>query len=324
MGIRGLNKLIVTKHKKCVDDVRLKDLKGKKIVIDISIYLYKFKAKNELVINMFRMFSLMIYYGIIPIVVFDGKPTTEKKELLNERIKNKQEAMNEYEILENKLKHDNLTEKEYEMLTKKIKHLKTQTTTMSKEDFRLIKELITALNILYCESEYEADNVCGHLVRTGYAWACLSEDMDMFVHGCSRVIRYIDMNNHTCKLYDTSKMLKSMKLSFIEFKYICILSGSDYNVYTDLNDNEKCSLLDKYFTLHKKYKVIEKRNITYIEWLKENNEIIDEEKFWFAVTVFDKIIEHTIIKKDNEEITEKEIKNKVCNILKNNGFIICN
>ena len=60
----------------------MSELSCKKIVVDISIYLYKYEAENALLENMYVMLSIFSYYNVIPIFIFDGKPPPEKKELL--------------------------------------------------------------------------------------------------------------------------------------------------------------------------------------------------------------------------------------------------
>ena len=35
----------------------------------------------------------------------------------------------------------------------------------------------------------EADELCAKLVIKRYAYACLSEDMDLFVYGCNKIMR---------------------------------------------------------------------------------------------------------------------------------------
>jgi len=68
----------------------MSELSGKKIVVDISIYLYKYEAENALLENMYVMLSIFSYYNIIPIFIFDGKPPPEKKALLQKRKEDKE------------------------------------------------------------------------------------------------------------------------------------------------------------------------------------------------------------------------------------------
>ena len=95
MGIRNLNRFL---REQCGDEIKLtplSELSGKKIAIDVSIYLYKFAADGTLVENMYLMLGLFRYYNIIPIFVFDGKPPAEKMDLLQKRRDNKLDARDE-------------------------------------------------------------------------------------------------------------------------------------------------------------------------------------------------------------------------------------
>ena len=64
-------------------------------------------------------------------------------------------------------------------------------------------------------------------------YACLSEDMDLFIYGCPRVLRYLSLLNEIVVIYYLDTILKDLDISFIEFKEICILSGTDYNYSTN-------------------------------------------------------------------------------------------
>ena len=78
MGIKLLNHLIQnTCHKNKL--ISLFQLKGKKIVIDISIYLYRFKSEQKLMENMYLLCGLFQYYNITPLFIFDGKPPVLKE-----------------------------------------------------------------------------------------------------------------------------------------------------------------------------------------------------------------------------------------------------
>ena len=106
MGIRKLNTLL---HKKCSEIIvkyKFEDLRDKTIVIDISIYLYKFKGHTNLFGYMYQMLLLFKKYNICPIFIFDGKPPEEKRNLLDERKKEKNIYQQKIKIIENTLKCD--------------------------------------------------------------------------------------------------------------------------------------------------------------------------------------------------------------------------
>ena len=58
---------------------------GKTVVIDTSIYLYRYNSNNELFENFYSMLTLFKLNKITPLFIFDGKPPPEKYDKLNER-----------------------------------------------------------------------------------------------------------------------------------------------------------------------------------------------------------------------------------------------
>ena len=107
MGIKHLNRFLRTECGDSIKFVSIAELSGKKIAVDISIYMYKFHADNVLIENIYLMLSVFRHYKITPIFVFDGKSPTEKKALLEKRRADKKEAEKQYnklkkELVENK------------------------------------------------------------------------------------------------------------------------------------------------------------------------------------------------------------------------------
>ena len=96
MGIKSLNKFIKTRCFDCLSKITLSELTNRQIVIDASIYMYKFISDDTLIENMYLMVSLF-KNNITPIFVFDGKPPAEKQEIINERQIKKAEAKVEYD-----------------------------------------------------------------------------------------------------------------------------------------------------------------------------------------------------------------------------------
>jgi hypothetical protein len=133
----------------------------------------------------------------------------------------------EYNRLSALLEQDSLDRgdlvSEMELLKKKIIYL-------TKKQIANVKTLIHAFGATYYDAPNEADELCALLVLKNKAWACMSEDMDMFVYGVPRVIRYFSLLNHTIVLYNTSSILQELSMTQKEFSEVCILSGTDYNL----------------------------------------------------------------------------------------------
>ena len=73
--------------------------------------------------------------------------------------------------------------------------------------------------------------MCVELVLNGTAWACLSDDMDMLVYGCPRVLRHLSLLECTVLYYDLEKILFELDMDLTTFRQIMVLSGTDYNLY---------------------------------------------------------------------------------------------
>ena len=281
MGIRHLNKHL---REKCPDSIRvlnMADLDGKRIAIDISIYLYKYEGDNMLLENMYLMLSIFRHHNIIPIFIFDGKPPPEKKELLMKRKEDKQEAQKEYEKLQKSLDNNaNFDDTEQQEIMATMDQLKKQFIHINKDKIESVKELIRAYGATYYDAPGEADELCALLVLKKKVWACLSEDMDLFVYGCQRVLRYFSLMNHSVVLYHMKGILEELSLNQQEFREICILSGTDYNINANTNLSVKGGNsvnLHNTLKLFGKYKASNSSNsTTFYDWLQTNSEYISD------------------------------------------------
>ncbi len=231
MGIKNLNRYLQQQCSEGIKKISLNDLRGKKIAIDTSIYLYRFVGENALLENFYLMISIFREYNIIPLFVFDGKPPKEKNELLKKRKDDKKIAQNKYNELKEKLEiadENNIKEIKENMEILKKNFIKVHHT-----DIENVKELIKALGVSYIEAPGEADKLCAKLVCKNKVYACLSEDMDLFVYGTTRVLRYLSLLNKTVIMYDTKSILSQLNVTLDEFKSICIISGTDYGAHSD-------------------------------------------------------------------------------------------
>lgn len=264
MGIRHLNRFLKENASKSINLCKLSELSGKKIAVDISIYLYRFASENNLIENIYLMISIFRHYNIIPVFVFDGKPPPEKRELLEKRKQDKQIAEYEYLQLKTSLSNNDLDESDKQEMVAQMDALKKKFVTVNATDIENVKYLINYCGVTYYDAQGEADELCAMLTIKEKVWACLSEDMDMFVYGCPRVIRYLSLLHHTAVVYDVTNILSNLGITQKELREICVLSGTDYNV-----DNTRHNSLSNVLKLFKKYHKLQ-LNISFYEWLREH------------------------------------------------------
>jgi len=350
MGIKHLNRFFRNECKDSIKFINLSELSGKKVAIDISIYMYKYAADNSLIENIYLMLSVFRHYNIIPIFVFDGKPPTEKKTLLQKRRDDKLKAQNEYNFLKQKLCDDTtMDEHDKQEITNNMDLLKRNFIHISREQIKDVKCLMQSYGATYYDAPGEADELCALLAIKNKVWACLSEDMDMFVYGCPRVIRYLSLLNHTVVLYELKKILDNLGINQQQLREICILSGTDYNTPDEALDYKEQPSLFKTLKLFKKFLKATKINdsirndsirndsirndsilqtnnkFDFYDWLIQNTNYIKDYDLlktiysMFDLTTYDveSLAAFVNIKISNSSICKCEIKR----ILQDDGFI---
>ena len=321
MGIRYLNRFLKDNASPSIKLCKLAELSGKKIAVDISIYMYRFAADDTLIENMYLMLSVFKFYNIIPVFVFDGKPPPEKRELLQKRKEDKQDAENEYNKLKNTLEiNKDMDDSDKQELIYNMDMLKKKFVSVSKNDIENIKLLIRSYGATYYDAPGEADELCAMLTMKDKVWGCLSEDMDMFIYGCPRVIRYLSLLNHTAVIYDLKGILNNLGITQKELREICVLSGTDYNLECDDSKNTLTNTLKQFKKYHKL-----KTNLNFYDWLNNSNEeyIKDYELLKKIYEMFDLSNNHLNIKifEKIKIINGPVMKYEINNLLKTDGFI---
>lgn len=289
MGIKQLNHFLMENcTQKAIYKTSLKQFANKTIVIDTSIYLYKFAEKNTVAENMYLMISVFRQYDIVPVFVFDGKPPVEKKALLIRRKMEKDTAEAKYNELKFAVESGESVV-DNSSATVEMERLKKQFVRVTDTDIAKSKEIMTALGVTYIESKDESDHLCAFLVKHGFAWACLSDDMDMFLYGCPRVIRHLSMLNHEGVYYDTTQILFDLDMTQEVFNDIAILSGTDYNLGNQKSLSDTVRLYMR-FREWSNYN-ISRRNVpskTFYEWLIDNTDYIENiDNLQHTRTMFD-------------------------------------
>jgi len=277
MGIRSLNKYLQRHCMHALENISMSSLSGKTIAVDTSIYLYKFAGEGRLIENIVSMVNIFQQYSIVPIFIFDGKPPAEKNEVLIQRRADKKEAEEEYTALQKNMRDD---ERKKEDICLAMEILKRKFIRIDKGKIDKVKEIFTSMGVAYCDAPGEADELCAWLTVEKKVWACLSEDMDMFVYGCPRVLRYANFTDHTFVLYTMRTILQELSMTQKEFRQVCILSGTDYNVNKEPRD------LYNNMALFKTYKY-SRQKIDFYTWIRDKYSTYDMNMLQTIYEMFD-------------------------------------
>jgi len=278
--------------------------------------MYKFAAEDALIENMYLMISIFKKYHITPIFIFDGKPPSEKKDLLSQRRADKKDAQQKYNVMKTVLDNQVLNEDERKTIICDMDILKKQFIRIKDADIQKTKALMSAYGVTYFDAPGEADALCCYLVKTGRAWGCVSDDMDMFVYGCARVIRHLSLLNHTVIFYDTEKILNDINMTESDFRDIMVLSGTDYNINNETNLVETLKWFNEYSKSNDTMEFYDWL-AKYTKYLKNKESLINIRKMF-------------ILDSDNKDIHNMEFYEycetktnigKLKNLLSDDGFI---
>jgi len=286
MGIKNLKKFLernLPSDSKAIQEIRLTDLSGQVLAIDSSIYIYKFTCgirnsakdlyndQGESVTHIHAIVNnvgSLIQKSILPINIFDGKPTDQKVNVSNARSTIKNTSASELEIVQRKIKSilrklnikpktlqdiKNILElfEKYKALAKYYTKLLKKTTTIETRQITECKEVLKVMGIPFIQSPTESDPQCAQLVKDGYAFATMTEDMDLLTYGSTRVVTNVSKSKNQCNIFNLEIILEELKITMDQFIDICILLGCDYT----------CTIPEigyaKIYNIIKKYKTIE-------------------------------------------------------------------
>lgn len=246
--------------------IDLKDLAGKKVAVDVSIFLNKFvktAGPEEWLSNFAVLVRSIKYHGMKPVFIFDGpSPPIEKRE---EQDRRRAEAAKKKEKigymkkflarLESKekggateLDDDEMTTAK-EIISKKnlskvnfydildvITALKEQVKRQERQNEPILpiysekaKELINILGFCYFQADGEAEALCAGMCYTGLVDLVLTEDTDVLAIGAPFMLSKLDLSSQKATLVSHSAILTELGWTAEQFRDLCIMLGCDYN-----------------------------------------------------------------------------------------------
>lgn len=306
MGIKGLNTIIKNKFSKCISYINIQELNNTKIAIDANLWLYSTLAtarknyiknlnlsiedineeeitKKWLIIS-FNFLSQLLFYKIVPILIFDGKHDEQKSGTQSKRIDQRNKIKDKIEELReifNKNKDDILL-RDDSLLKKALSNY----VFLTKDNLTIFKEIAT--NIGYCciTAEAEGEKLCSDLCIEKKVDYVFSKDSDMLALTCPLIIT--EFNFNSIKVININVLIEEMGFNKETFQDFCILLGCDWN-----HNIKKCGPVQS-LKLINKYKNInniplDKECLNY-EFCKKQftfkNTDIDEEKLIFDYNKF--------------------------------------
>lgn len=259
MGIKSLTVLLNSKCRNAINKRNLESYRGMIIGIDISIFIYKYLYNNDdHVEGITRLLLRLLKNGILPLIVFDGRPPKEKNDVLTSRREKREYLVSKREVIDNiLLKSDmdmdtkmnaireymesrdentqiesgdieQLLQKDESELRDELEKTVKKIIYVRNEHIEQIKSLLQHFGLPYIVSRGEAETLMAHLCKEDIIDGCISEDTDVLACGGKIFIRNVSSDNNSIDEYCLEGILANLDLDYFQFIDVCILCGSDY------------------------------------------------------------------------------------------------
>ncbi|KAI8600294.1 PIN domain-like protein [Dissophora ornata] len=227
MGIQGLLPLL----KSIAKPVHLKDYAGQTLAVDGYVWLHKgaFACAQELCLGQptqkyvtyfMRKIEMFKFFGVKPYVVFDGGNLPSKAVTEQDRLSRREESK--------KLAMDLFHAGKSNLALEQFRKCVDVTPEMA---FAVIQAL-KAANVDFTVAPYEADAQMAYLEKKGLVDGIVTEDSDLLVFGCKKVIFKLDQYGAGIEvLHENFNMVREVSFhewSITEIRHMCILAGCDY------------------------------------------------------------------------------------------------
>ena len=217
MGVRGLKQWLQIQSPPISPNWIL--FQKTRVGIDILPFLYNAKKQDQCIVTAIaRMVEFFRSKQMEPIFFFDGKPPSEKKEVVKERT----EARQQLHILTIELTDG----PDKELVEHEIKLLQRSSPTVSYAERDLIKKFLYTMGVQFVNASGEADPLLAYLSKTKTISAVVSTDMDMIPRGVEHLLMPNELGDWV--MYTLSTILLDIHLTVPQFINLCVLMGTDY------------------------------------------------------------------------------------------------
>jgi flap endonuclease-1 len=208
---------------------------NKRIGFDILGFMYKTKAqRSSPLLYMARLVAACKKHGIIPVMIFDGKPPDAKRAALKARSALRTSSAEKYERLATSAADVPMSEAQKAVIDAELLTLALNSSYFTSEERDAVKQLLYACGVLSLNASGEADDVLAHFARRGEIAAVVSNDLDMLARGVQTLLvpdNYALPGDEGGWIqYDLGAILRSVDFTYEQFVEMCALMGSDYTV----------------------------------------------------------------------------------------------
>ena len=257
MGIKNLHKFLKKHCENIYVETHLSNYAYKRVAIDTSLYMYKFKAcyANGWLTSFINLVAMLRKYNIHCIFIYDNGCPDEKikerekrssdRQRLQEKVNMIQSDLDDFyntgevSTLLNTISSKDTPDKVRRLLSgekfdvkaveRHLKKVQSQIIHVSERDFDLTRELFDILSIPYANAHLEAEKTCAQLCVEGKVDFVLSEDTDVLAYNTPRFLTKLNMSGDTCMDININTLLETIEMTYEQFRDLCIMCGTDYN-----------------------------------------------------------------------------------------------
>lgn len=224
-------------------EIKISDLKDKKLAVDSFNVLYQFLSTirqrdgsllkdsqgrvTSHLTGLFTRTSNLMEKGLKPCFVFDGKPPELKRAERERRIALKEEALKEYKKAKEK---GNIEE---------MKKFASRTSKLTGDMIDESKELIKSLGLPVIQAKSEGEAQVAYIVNEGKAFAGVSEDYDSLLYGIRNLVKNLTISGKRKfgaayvsikpKIINFTENVNALGIDRDQMIAIAMLVGTDYN-----------------------------------------------------------------------------------------------
>ncbi|KAG7817200.1 hypothetical protein KL928_003935 [Ogataea angusta] len=249
MGVTGLLPAL----KSIQEASHLEKYRGKTLAIDTYAWLHKaiYGCAMEIVLEkptraylnyMNRRLDMLTHYGITPYMVLDGDYLPTKANTEKER----EERRREYKRLGLEALRANRRSEAYNYFNKAC--------DITPQIAKSVIEALKSRNIQYVVAPYEADAQMVYLEKHGLVQGIISEDSDLLIFGCQRLITKLDDSGSCIEVRrDKFKDCRESAIGLFsneQLKLMAIVSGCDYTKgIPNVGMQRAINLVNRYSTI---------------------------------------------------------------------------
>ena len=296
MGIKNLHSFFRKKIPNVYETVPIENLRGKKLSIDTSIFMCKFKnTYGSKWLNGFYQFIIyLLQHEIDFIFVLDTKAPPEKSHEREQRSISREKNRERIDMLINQwmtLLQEDPTLTTFSLDSIKTKYpelhaffarkhtdpeikiqdgsqylgkLQKNIIRITGNDFDLLKRLFDIMSVNYYYADSEAEGTCSLMNRKGMVDGVLTEDTDVIAYGAPVMYHNFSYRLGTVQKLETSRILDMLNISFEQLRDFCILCGTDYNSNLEkIGPVRSMEMIRKFGSLEEMSSVVNTTSINY-------------------------------------------------------------